>query len=88
VNRVVTNVKNTKENVKDSQLWKTKSGKDDFLKVNKTNFLKRIELKWCRKIWKINFIDLIVILIIIKWILRNIPHATWIWRINLNRNNL
>jgi hypothetical protein len=39
------NVKNNKENVTDYQLFKTKSGKDDFLKANKTNFLKKIELK-------------------------------------------
>ena len=45
MNRVVMNVKNTKENVKDFQQWKTKSGRDDFLKANKTNFLKKTELK-------------------------------------------
>lgn len=39
------NVKNTKENKKNYQLWKTKSGRDDFLKANKMNFLKKTELK-------------------------------------------
>lgn len=39
------NVKNIKENKKDFKLWKTKNGKDDFMRINKTNFLKKTELK-------------------------------------------